>query len=219
MRHSPPARHRDLINCEAAGEFFGCSASCLEIELRTHRRRRYDGTVNSQLRTRRIGLPSRSKREGPPAPKMASARQPTRRCACVGWWAVTDSNRRHSACKADALPTELTALSARCIAPARARARERARKRTRRPPMGAGTGLTPKCAGKRPSEDLTRASPRGRTAVCCTAFAFKEIHTQSIRKPLCALGNRDSPDKVWDKTKSRCGHRARKGGPCCANRP
>src|SRR5580693_2643519 len=25
------------------------------------------------------------------------------------WWAVTDSNRRHSACKADALPTELTA--------------------------------------------------------------------------------------------------------------
>jgi hypothetical protein len=26
------------------------------------------------------------------------------------WWAVTDSNRRHSACKADALPTELTAL-------------------------------------------------------------------------------------------------------------
>ena len=27
-----------------------------------------------------------------------------------GWWAVTDSNRRHSACKADALPTELTAL-------------------------------------------------------------------------------------------------------------
>jgi hypothetical protein len=26
------------------------------------------------------------------------------------WWAVTDSNRRHPACKADALPTELTAL-------------------------------------------------------------------------------------------------------------
>ena len=25
------------------------------------------------------------------------------------WWAVTDSNRRHPACKADALPTELTA--------------------------------------------------------------------------------------------------------------
>ena len=24
------------------------------------------------------------------------------------WWVVTDSNRRHSACKADALPTELT---------------------------------------------------------------------------------------------------------------
>src|ERR1700730_10645834 len=31
------------------------------------------------------------------------------RFACEGWWAVTDSNRRHSACKADALPTELTA--------------------------------------------------------------------------------------------------------------
>src|SRR5580704_4596825 len=29
------------------------------------------------------------------------------------WWAVTDSNRRHSACKADALPTELTAHSHR----------------------------------------------------------------------------------------------------------
>src|SRR5271155_2618019 len=32
------------------------------------------------------------------------------------WWAVTDSNRRHSACKADALPTELTAHGPRCIA-------------------------------------------------------------------------------------------------------
>ena len=31
------------------------------------------------------------------------------RAASKGWWAVTDSNRRHSACKADALPTELTA--------------------------------------------------------------------------------------------------------------
>src|SRR5215471_14344280 len=29
------------------------------------------------------------------------------------WWAVTDSNRRHPACKAGALPTELTALAAR----------------------------------------------------------------------------------------------------------
>ena len=26
------------------------------------------------------------------------------------WWALTGSNRRHSACKADALPTELSAL-------------------------------------------------------------------------------------------------------------
>ena len=26
------------------------------------------------------------------------------------WWAVTVSNRRHSRCKRDALPTELTAL-------------------------------------------------------------------------------------------------------------
>ena len=26
------------------------------------------------------------------------------------WWVVTDSNRRHSACKADALPTELTTV-------------------------------------------------------------------------------------------------------------
>src|SRR5499427_9481188 len=30
-----------------------------------------------------------------------------------GWWAVTDSNRRHPACKAGALPTELTALDPR----------------------------------------------------------------------------------------------------------
>jgi hypothetical protein len=29
------------------------------------------------------------------------------------WWAVTDSNRRHPACKAGALPTELTALARR----------------------------------------------------------------------------------------------------------
>ena len=27
------------------------------------------------------------------------------------WWALTGSNRRHSACKADALPTELSALN------------------------------------------------------------------------------------------------------------
>ena len=26
------------------------------------------------------------------------------------WWVMTDSNRRHSACKADALPTELITL-------------------------------------------------------------------------------------------------------------
>ena len=30
-------------------------------------------------------------------------------CTCEAWWAVTDSNRRHPACKAGALPTELTA--------------------------------------------------------------------------------------------------------------
>ena len=29
----------------------------------------------------------------------------------IGWWALTGSNRRHSACKADALPTELSALN------------------------------------------------------------------------------------------------------------
>ena len=27
------------------------------------------------------------------------------------WWVMTDSNRRHSACKADALPTELITLA------------------------------------------------------------------------------------------------------------
>src|SRR5665647_2156910 len=26
----------------------------------------------------------------------------------LGWWVLTGSNRRHSACKADALPTELS---------------------------------------------------------------------------------------------------------------
>jgi hypothetical protein len=30
------------------------------------------------------------------------------------WWRHADSNRRHSACKADALPTELYPLSGRC---------------------------------------------------------------------------------------------------------
>ena len=33
------------------------------------------------------------------------------RCITKIWWALTGSNRRHSACKADALPTELSALS------------------------------------------------------------------------------------------------------------
>ncbi len=28
----------------------------------------------------------------------------------IKWWVMTDSNRRHSACKADALPTELITL-------------------------------------------------------------------------------------------------------------
>src|SRR5690242_3541471 len=43
-------------------------------------------------------------------PRSASACQPKRRRR-EGWWAVTDSNRRHPACKAGALPTELTALA------------------------------------------------------------------------------------------------------------
>jgi hypothetical protein len=38
--------------------------------------------------------------------------------ASTGWWAVTDSNRRHPACKAGALPTELTALATSFIAAA-----------------------------------------------------------------------------------------------------
>ena len=29
------------------------------------------------------------------------------------WWVMTESNRRHSACKADALPTELITLCCR----------------------------------------------------------------------------------------------------------
>jgi hypothetical protein len=41
---------------------------------------------------------------------------PSRSSKSEGWWAVTDSNRRLSACKADALPAELTALAATCIA-------------------------------------------------------------------------------------------------------
>ena len=33
-----------------------------------------------------------------------------------GWWSQTESNRRHSACKADALPTELWPLVVeRCV--------------------------------------------------------------------------------------------------------
>lgn len=46
-------------------------------------------------------------------PKWASARQPSQRSACEGWWAVTGSNRRHLRCKRSALPTELTALARR----------------------------------------------------------------------------------------------------------
>ena len=30
------------------------------------------------------------------------------------WWVMTESNRRHSACKADALPTELITRFAWC---------------------------------------------------------------------------------------------------------
>jgi hypothetical protein len=54
--------------------------------------------------------------------KLAHRRAPSRvrfrgitnllRVTRENWWAVTDSNRRHPACKADALPTELTALGA-----------------------------------------------------------------------------------------------------------
>src|SRR6202049_4530164 len=45
----------------------------------------------------------------PLRPNMGFGAAAFARFACEGWWAVTDSNRRHSACKADALPTELTA--------------------------------------------------------------------------------------------------------------
>src|SRR4029077_2170170 len=38
---------------------------------------------------------------------------PDRAADPQSWWAVTDSNRRHPACKAGALPTELTALNPR----------------------------------------------------------------------------------------------------------
>src|SRR6187401_98457 len=48
-------------------------------------------------------------REGLAKPKRALARE--------GWWAVTDSNRRHPACKAGALPTELTALASLSLYP------------------------------------------------------------------------------------------------------
>ena len=45
------------------------------------------------------------------------------------WWAVTDSNRRHPACKAGALPTELTARSPLNIVGLQGDARVRALKR------------------------------------------------------------------------------------------
>src|SRR4029078_2843838 len=48
--------------------------------------------------------------------RVEAACQPKRRRR-DGWWAVTGSNRRHPACKAGALPAELTALAA-LIAPA-----------------------------------------------------------------------------------------------------
>src|SRR3954466_1147307 len=48
--------------------------------------------LRGSLRTRRLAEPKRRRREG--------------------WWAVTGSNRRPPACKAGALPAELTALTA-----------------------------------------------------------------------------------------------------------
>src|ERR1044071_352039 len=43
------------------------------------------------------------------------------------WWAMTDSNRRHPACKAGALPTELIARHQRHIAAGRPGARAQAK--------------------------------------------------------------------------------------------
>src|SRR5690242_9068057 len=56
------------------------------------------------------------------------ARRAVAREASEGWWAVKVSNLRPSACKADALPTELTAHSCRlCLRlPARCRPASRA---------------------------------------------------------------------------------------------
>ena len=54
------------------------------------------------------------------------------------WWAVTDSNRRHPACKAGALPTELTAL-----------VRDLYRRRARRGKHSMRKTVAPGAAGRR----------------------------------------------------------------------
>src|SRR5438874_5235686 len=62
-------------------------------------------------------LPLNGQRVAPPSPAWSCGFQASARQANEGWWAVKDSNLRHSACKADALPAELTALLARDVSP------------------------------------------------------------------------------------------------------
>jgi hypothetical protein len=64
----------------------------------------------------KMDLPARRMRTRSRLSPIAPRRGSSSHFARENWWAVTDSNRRHPACKADALPTELTARGARFIA-------------------------------------------------------------------------------------------------------
>ena len=94
--------------------------------------------------------------------------------ACEGWWAVTDSNRRHSACKADALPTELTAPTklARDVSPRRSGVQEHIKAQRRLlPQRHSAVPTVPSISQQRfklwlrPLRDGTNCAPR----ICSSA--------------------------------------------------
>src|ERR1700730_14585509 len=119
------------------------------------------------------------------------------------WWAVTDSNRRHPACKAGALPTELTAVRARLsknrgpdeatkptngaarLGIARARARSQSRGWTPEPDAGRVLHPTkPTTRGAAPAGPLL--AYRTPTDWICKGecrFPCADIATQAFRVP------------------------------------
>src|SRR5262245_8952923 len=86
-----------------------------QVRIPPRRRPRPSSAVRERGPSRSHVAPA-TRPSGPPCSASSTTRHrgsirviPTGAPGC-GWWAVTDSNRRHPACKAGALPTELTAL-------------------------------------------------------------------------------------------------------------